>query len=140
MLRRISRILVLAIEAALPFHARPPASLRRPRPGSMGGSKMKRSIVVLLAVLFAAGPAGAGGFGAGGNAGSAPDLDLAGVGAVQQHRARAERAPTERDCEARYRSFASRTAFRPSERRRQLAACLDLVAAGGSARVAQHEE
>jgi hypothetical protein len=29
MLRRIARILVLAIESALPFHARPPASLSR---------------------------------------------------------------------------------------------------------------
>lgn len=40
MLRRLSRLLVFAIEAALPMHARPPESVRRTprRFGCAGGS------------------------------------------------------------------------------------------------------
>ena len=101
---------------------------------------MRRTIATFLAALLVAAPALAGGFGGGGGVGSAPDLGLAGVAAVQRHHGHAAEAATERDCEARYRSFQSRTTLRPSERQRQLAACLDLVARRGSARIAPHDE
>ena len=95
---------------------------------------MKRSIAMVLFALLVSAPALAGGFGAGdgatapGGIGSVPDLGLGSVAAVQQYHGQAAQAVTERDCQARHRSFRSRTTLRPSERKRQLAACLDLVA------------
>ena len=67
--KRFIDLLVFVAESVLPFHARPPASIRRCRAPRPTTKRPMRAIATAIAALLVASSAGAGGFGAGAAAG-----------------------------------------------------------------------